>query len=286
MCLPCSFHSCLASPRASRPSCSVVVVAPYIPNMHDGYLDPFCRSISRLLLLPSSLLSLLAVLPGSTIAQDTVTSAAPLLTIVSTPPTATSLPQTAHTRSMTTSFIVANTSHVTTSTAIASTGSPVTNDVLSGSGRPNQDPNEGVFHYYWLILALFGVLVAVFLWWVNRRRRRRKEQMRLDGQDALARDMEGWINTRRWFHGTWRPNQTREFERREEGLNEHGEAPPPYRPKGDVTDAEDSPQNLSYGLSLPLRTLSREGLDASRLPGYRETVSRRSLTSSSHITQS
>ena len=254
--------------------------------MQDGHSNLSYTSVSRILLLPSTFLSLLAVLPGNAIAQSTATTSLPLLTSKPTPSAATSLPpRTSHTRPIVTSFLAANTSDATTPTTVTSTDPPVANDILPGSGRSNQDPNQGVFHYYWLILALFGVLVAAFLWWINRRRRRRKEQMRLNGQDALARDMEGWTNTRRWFHGAWRPDQMRQFAPREEGLDEHGEAPPPYRPKADVTGAQNAPQHLVGGLSMPLRTFSREGVDSGRPPEYWETTNRGLVTAGSYATQ-
>jgi hypothetical protein len=73
--------------------------------------------------------------------------------------------------------------------------------------------------------------------------------------------MEGWINTRRWFHGTWH-NQTSASVRREEGLDERGETPPPYRPGTQGTQTHDAVS----GLTVLLRTLS--GLP----PEYRESV--------------
>jgi hypothetical protein len=139
---------------------------------------------------------------------------------------------------------------------------------------PTAQPKESVFNYYFLILVAFGVLVAVGLWWIRRRRKRRKEQMRLSGQHALARDLDGWVNTRRWIHGTWRHNQAAAFVRREEGLNEHGEAPPPYQPTHEAPVASGEPQvrqDPVSGLSIPLRTLSRDAIETLRPPEYRET---------------
>ena len=101
--------------------------------------------------------------------------------------------------------------------------------------------------------------------------------MRLSGQDALARDLDGWVNTRRWMHGAWRHNQTAAFVRREEGLNEHGEAPPPYQPKSEVTVGQEdagTAQDSASGLTIPLRTLSRDAIEGSRPPEYEERVNR------------
>ncbi|KAH7135039.1 hypothetical protein B0J11DRAFT_412723, partial [Dendryphion nanum] len=127
------------------------------------------------------------------------------------------------------------------------------------------------FNYYFLILAAFGVAVAIGLWLVRRRKRRQKEQMRLRGQNALARDLEGWSNSRRWMHGTWRHNHTSALVRREEGLNEHGEAPPPYHPKNNITTVHNSSggaPDAMAGLTAPLRTLSRDEAELPRPPAY------------------
>lgn len=51
-----------------------------------------------------------------------------------------------------------------------------------------------------------------------RRRRQRQAHYRSDGQSALARDLETWPGPRRRA-------------RREEGLDERGDPPPPYVPK-------------------------------------------------------
>ncbi|KAF2468435.1 uncharacterized protein BDR25DRAFT_180463, partial [Lindgomyces ingoldianus] len=141
------------------------------------------------------------------------------------------------------------------------------------SSDTTQERKEGVFNYYFLFLAIFGLLVAVSLWLIHRRRKRRKEQMRLSGQNALARDLDGWVNTRRWMHGSWRHNQTG-FVRREEGLDEHGEAPPPYEPKSETTVGQDgvsTNRQPAGGLAIPLRTLQRDEIERSRPPEYQET---------------
>lgn len=52
-----------------------------------------------------------------------------------------------------------------------------------------------------------------------RRRRQRQAHNRSSGQSALARDLETW------------PGPRRRAGREEEGLDERGEAPPPYVPK-------------------------------------------------------
>ncbi|KAF2003663.1 hypothetical protein P154DRAFT_394634, partial [Amniculicola lignicola CBS 123094] len=106
-------------------------------------------------------------------------------------------------------------------------------DSPSDQNDTAQHRNEYAFNYYFLFLVMVGVAIAIGLWWIERRRRRQKESMRLSGQQALARDLDGWVDTRRWMHGRWRQNLPAAMMRREEGLDEHGEAPPPYEPKGD-----------------------------------------------------
>jgi hypothetical protein len=186
--------------------------------------------------------------------------------------------------SLTTSYI-SSTSN-TTSSSVKSRATDDTPGLFPFANPDSDQPdlenerNQGVFNYYFLILAVFGVVIAVALWWIRRRRKRRKEQMRLSGQNALARDLDGWVSTRRWMHGAWRHNQTAGFVRREEGLNEHGEAPPPYQPKSEVTVAPDgTPQDATSGLAIPLRTLSRDGIETVQPPEYEERL-RREETSS------
>lgn len=240
-------------------------------NVLYGRCDTLSGSSASLLSLPPSLLSLLALFSTNVSGQSRTTASnlVPEMTSFTR-----SYPRIEQTRSLMTilkrSTIINSTTVPSMSTSTGagiSTSTPITNDILPGTSHIG-GTKEAAFKYYWLILAIFGIAVALFLWYINRRRIKRKEQMRLSGQNALARDMEGWTNTRRWYYGAWRPNQTRALVRGEEGLNEHGEAPPPYRPKGDVTVAH-AP---ATSLSIPLRTLSRDQGMAVRPPEYHETV--------------
>lgn len=150
------------------------------------------------------------------------------------------------------------------------------------SGFPNQPPFERhselsiaaeqpqhrsqvknrVFNYYFLFLALLVCVLALLLWWLHRHRRREREQMRVRGQHALARDVEHWAMNRR--------NQPHTVE----GLNESGEAPPPYKPKSGVTTALEPVINNPHDaiVSLPPRILTRAEIEHARLPNYVETV--------------
>ena len=241
--------------------------------MQHGPLSAGSRSASRLILLPPALV-LFALRPMTAVAQSTTASAVATFSMSAQWSRSSAKPA----LSTATSFVTSLASNATTSSDVSTSTRNTITPLFPESNNPDPtaERNEGVFNYYFLFLAVFGVLVAVFLWWLHRRRRKRKEQMRLSGQNALARDMEGWINTRRWFHGAWRPNQTATFIRREEGLNEDGEAPPPYQPKGTATVTQSASQDPTAELPTPLRTLSREGITMSniRLPEYRDAMNR------------
>jgi hypothetical protein len=196
------------------------------------------------------------------------TTAAVTSTVESLTPKASSLTQS----SMATMYISTRQSSSTASNATASATGEHTNDPLGpSSSQMHPGHIDPALKYYFLIAALLGVLAIALSWWARIRQRRRKEQMGLGRQHALERDMEGWINTRRWYPGIRRHNQTAAFIRREEGLNEHGEAPPPYEPETDVTVARAARdfQEPVGRMAIPLRTLSRDEIEQGRPPRYR-----------------
>ncbi|KAF2643594.1 hypothetical protein P280DRAFT_256564 [Massarina eburnea CBS 473.64] len=236
-----------------------------------------------------------AFLPTSLHAQSSIdasTIVPGLTSIASTTSGSSSISSTASDRSMTTSISSSGRNSTSSTPTPSATNNP-NQDFFPGVSNSNtpssKNRNNDVINYYFLFLALFGVLVAVFLWWVHKRRKQRKEAMRLSGQHALARDMDGWINTRRWFHGTGRHNQTATFVRREEGLDERGEPPPPYRPKSE--EGVDVIQERGPdGIAIPLRTLARDDIEQGRPPDYRESIShaetaRRPETSHTYATR-
>ena len=94
------------------------------------------------------------------------------------------------------------------------------------------DKDTGVKYYFVFVVVLL-LLVVIGFWIGIHRRDKHKAQSRMSRQSALAQDLDGWPNTRRWLHGNWRSERNRDgsnVARREEGLNEHGQAPPPYQP--------------------------------------------------------
>jgi cbb3-type cytochrome oxidase subunit 3 len=130
--------------------------------------------------------------------------------------------------------------------------------------------NGTVFNYYFLFLAALCVLLVALLWWVHRQRKRRKQQLHLNGQHALARDLEGWAGARRFMHGRHGQYLTPAHTRREEGLDEHGDAPPPYQPKSDVT--VETVQDPGREIAIPLQALLQNEHDRARPPGYTVAV--------------
>lgn len=155
-----------------------------------------------------------------------------------------------------------------TSSAAQSTPThPASPNIYPSADGSSQQPvhDADVFNYYFLFLALFGVLIAALLWWLHLRRKRQKQQQRLSGQHALARDIEGWAGARRFMHGRYRRNHASARARNIEGLNENGEAPPPYQPKDEVT--VETRQDTS-GITVPMRALARHGDDRTYPPEY------------------
>jgi HAMP domain-containing protein len=135
------------------------------------------------------------------------------------------------------------------------------------SAEDEQDFNDAqtseakTFRYYFLLLAILIVLIALFLWLINRWRKRQRDRLHRSGQQALARDLEGWTGTHRLLHGRYRANGA-VLVHRDEGLDEHGEAPPPYQPKT---------EGSAVDVSIPLRALPRDEVERSRPPQYYES---------------
>jgi hypothetical protein len=141
---------------------------------------------------------------------------------------------------------------------------------MASTNTPTEDNSThgaGTFNYYFLFLAIGAVIVAVSLCWRHRRKEARKQQQRLGGHQALERDIEGWAGTRRFMHGRYGQNQSLGRSRRVEGLDENGEAPPPYEPKSDMGVVVVEP-------AVPLRTLARDEGERREPPRYGDVSGR------------
>ncbi|KAL8697232.1 MAG: hypothetical protein Q9201_007233 [Fulgogasparrea decipioides] len=121
----------------------------------------------------------------------------------------------------------------------------------------DQDTDKGILNYYFLLLALLIILIGIAYLFYARRKRQKIALSRRNGQRALARDLERWGGGGPWGPGRFRaprtsPRQPRR--EREEGLDERGEAPPPYLPK--------EPEPAHYGgqggnHDIPLQEMGR-----------------------------
>ncbi|KAB2569356.1 hypothetical protein DBV05_g11959 [Lasiodiplodia theobromae] len=153
---------------------------------------------------------------------------------------------------------------------------------------------DGLLNLYFLFIAIVVILLVVALLLLHRRKKRRKAMMRNYGQSALAQDINGHHhnnNTSRWLPGPGRwmmggAGASGTHRAPEEGLNERGEAPPPYnQPPGGPPQPAYAP-GASYvamppppppgwqsdaGLTIPMRTLSRD-TQGNKPPDYQETL--------------
>ncbi|KAI9694744.1 MAG: hypothetical protein M1822_000360 [Bathelium mastoideum] len=157
-----------------------------------------------------------------------------------------------------------------------------------------EDQDNGLVNSYFAILALLILFVFLGVWALHRRKKRVKERHITGRREALARDLDSWARRdgsngggggggngqsglvgRYWGH--WR-NWSDANARREEGLNERGEAPPVYSPRVETESEHFQPSEgrvegeAARGLQIPLRTLSREEVPGLKPPEYMETI--------------
>lgn len=180
-----------------------------------------------------------------------------------------------------------------------------------GTGTASDDENnngdsdssltrDGLLNLYFLFIAIAVILLVVALLLLHRRKKRRKAMMRNYGQSALAQDINGHHNNNnsRWLPGPGRwmmgggAGASGAPRAPEEGLNERGEAPPPYNqpPGGPPQPAYGPGANYvatvpvagmppppppgwqsDAGLTIPMRTLSRD-TQGNKPPDYHEAL--------------
>ncbi|KAL8644759.1 MAG: hypothetical protein Q9210_007091 [Variospora velana] len=139
--------------------------------------------------------------------------------------------------------------------------------------EPDDRPNNGILNYYFLLLALVIIILGIIYVAIIKRRRQKLARSRLNGQRALALDIERSSGSGPWGPGRLRmPRPTARHhppQRREEGLDERGEAPPPYIPKEPEPAHTGGAQwsGLPAGSEIPLRDLG--GFDR-KPPDYNE----------------
>jgi hypothetical protein len=216
----------------------------------------------------TTLLFLALVLPASSVAQLT-----------------TSLSQTAR---VPTTLL---TSHIPSST---SSSLPTIRHVQAA---PTQTPppkgatteESHAFNYYFLIIAGFVIVISFCVLYIGRQKRRKAALVQTRGQRALARDVEGWRSRfgvgrtgigRTGIGRAGAYNSNIHDINAEDGLNERGEAPPPYVPgsKPPSINSEDlqrpstAASSHLHGESVELTNMEPN----SNPPGYNERLNRRS----------
>ena len=124
---------------------------------------------------------------------------------------------------------------------------------------PEERQNVKFISNYYFLIIILAVLILVAIWLIHRRKVRRRALWPRNGQQALARDADAWPGTRRLLHGRCRATNS-VLLRPTEGLDERGEAPPPYQPKSEVS---------STTIAIPLRILPADGSERSLPPQYK-----------------
>ncbi|GAB7345837.1 hypothetical protein MBLNU457_4094t1 [Dothideomycetes sp. NU457] len=156
------------------------------------------------------------------------------------------------------------TTNSTSPPSIAPTGDPIT-DITAPPIT-----NGGLVNYFFIFLALILCVIGLGAWLYYRARKRATRRLRNSRSNALARDLDGqwpvdnerWHQRRHWMSGHWRGGAEGNRHGREEGLNEEGEAPPPYVIKTDEEQDE--------GVRRPESAVVRERYEA-KPPEYHET---------------
>lgn len=114
------------------------------------------------------------------------------------------------------------------------TSSATDADSSTDASRSTTDDRNGLVNYYFVFLALILCVIFAFLWVYYRRRQSLAFNRASTRDDALSRDLSQAVP----LEQTWR-NRTGTRAGRalpddaNEGLNEHGEAPPPYKPQSE-----------------------------------------------------
>jgi hypothetical protein len=128
------------------------------------------------------------------------------------------------------------------------------------------------FNFYILIVAAIVLIFCLAIFCITRRRKQKAALIRSQGQLALARDIEGW----RGHFGVGRITRSSHISDREEGLDERGEAPPPYvhgsKPPSIRTIEGRRPRTTSRHTGtgdVELGDMSRHGNDP---PAYEQTT--------------
>lgn len=160
-------------------------------------------------------------------------------------------------------------------TSSASTPSNSPNFNLDPDPDPDPDPDSEpisqqeshAFKYYFLIIVAFAIIFCICLLYLGRRKKRKQALLRSNSQRALARDVAGFRSRvpprgSLWTFGGFGSGGGNNRVETVEGLDERGEAPPPY-----VANCK-PPSLRNVDLSAPSTSAGREeAVELSRMSG-------------------
>jgi hypothetical protein len=133
--------------------------------------------------------------------------------------------------------------------------------------------------YYFVFFALLFCIALLCVYFVWKKRRNALTVRNGFSGAGYQRGVQEW-HTVRYRRRYWNTNPRNAEVSREEGLNEHGEAPPPYVPKDDEnTSSAGPPAGEYFGQgparpaepAIPMQTLSRDQAGL-KPPGYEQSV--------------
>lgn len=138
-----------------------------------------------------------------------------------------------------------------------------------------------MFNYYFVIVAVVAVIFVLAVFYIGKRKKQKAAMLRSNSRAALARDVEVFRNRFGMGRGAIRRTQggggeVHTPDERTEGLNERGEAPPPYNPGSKPpsirTNDGISAREVSSGGGGVAETVELNTIDVPRQdpPGYHE----------------
>ncbi|KAG8529512.1 uncharacterized protein KY384_006149 [Bacidia gigantensis] len=132
---------------------------------------------------------------------------------------------------------------------------PTSNDTATDPSGGDDGHNDGLLNYYFLLLAVLIIIIIIVYWSLHRRRKAALLRQQSNQRDALAQDLDrtGWAQSfsRRGWRRGYGSGGTRIMHH--EGLDETGEAPPPYVKEPERAHLGDD------AASVELRDWDREG---------------------------
>jgi hypothetical protein len=165
-------------------------------------------------------------------------------------------------------------------TSVSSSGSLFARQFPNDDTETTDDNNKSHYQtYYFVFFALLFCIALLCVYFVWKKRRNALTVRNGFSGAGYQRDVQEW-DTVRYRRRYWNTNSRNAEASREEGLNEHGEAPPPYVPKDDENTGSAGPQAGGYfgqaparpaEPAIPMQTLSRDQAGL-KPPGYEQSV--------------